>query len=238
MKKCTIVFCLLLGTAFGHQFDKSVLENISVSGNVPKPGNVDLADRSSITIRGALESAGFDVARLKTTKRPYPFAIVYGYIAERTPGIELVLTNENSLSRSLAIEVYTGGSIGVTDFEKESQILDELKKQINSGWEDSPQKSYYRLQQIVSLEEMIVRWKNPERPVTKAALKKAICAGLAAKSSTALHQEISSRISELKAIALENGWDEQHRFVSGQLEDLNAWIPISDPKETPEKLLK
>lgn len=223
MKKCTIVFCLLLGTAFGHSFDKSVLENISVYGNVPKQGNVDLADRSSITVRGALESAGFDVAQLKTTKRPYPFAIVYGYIAERTPDTELVLTNENSLSRSLAIEVYVGGSIRVTDFEKESQLLDELKEQTNSGWEDSPQKSYYRLQQIVSLEEKIARWKNPERAVTKAALKKVICAGLTAQSSTALHQEISRLISELKAVALENGWDEQHKLVSSQLEDLNAW---------------
>jgi hypothetical protein len=219
-----------MNTAFGHTFDKSVLDNISVSGNVPKPGNIDLGNRNSITVKGALESAGFDIAQLKTTKRPYPFAIVFYYIAERTPDTQLDLTNDESLSRSLAIEVEKGGSIVITDFERKIQLLDDLKKHINSGWDDSPQQSFYRLRDIVELENMIRHWKNPERTVPKADLKKEICSGLSPKSKAALNQEISRQISEVKTLALEKFHIEHPKFIAHQLEGLNAWIPDLDSK--------
>jgi hypothetical protein len=230
MRAFAISLCLLFNTAFGHVFDKSVLDNISVSGNVPKPGNIDLANRNSITVKGALESAGFDIAQLKTTNRPYPFAIVFSYIAERTPDTQLDLTDDESLSRSLAIEVDKGGCIVVTDFEKKSQLLDDLKKEINSGWENSPQQSYNRLQDIVELENMTRHWRNPESPVTKAALKKEICSGLSPKSKTALNQEISRQISEVKTLSLEKFYIENPKFIARHLEDLNAWISDLDSK--------
>lgn len=42
MRAFALSLCLLTSTVLGHVFDKSVLDNVSVSGNVPKPGNVDL----------------------------------------------------------------------------------------------------------------------------------------------------------------------------------------------------
>ena len=231
MRAFAISLCLLSNTAFGHIFDKSVLDNVSVSGNVSKPGNVDLGNRNSITVKGALESAGFDIAQLKTSKRPYPFAIAFYYVAERTPDTQLDLTDDESRSRSLATEVVKGGSIAVIDFEKKSQLLNDLKKQINSGWDDSPLLSFNRLHDIVELEKMIRHWKNPERPLTKVGIIKEICLGLSPKSKTALNQEISRQISEMKALALEKFYIENPKFISRNIESLSTWITDSDSKE-------
>ncbi|MEP4077410.1 MAG: hypothetical protein ABJO14_06330 [Haloferula sp.] len=213
-----------MSTVFGHQFDPVILENVGVYGDVPRCGYVELENRYSISIEDALCAAGFDVKKLKTAKRPYPFEIKFFYIADRTPDTVLELSNEGSLRRSLATNVEKGVTIEVTDFERVERDLKGLKDSVNVGWEVDPLESFERLRRIVSLESRVFQWKNPGGSISEEDIKSDLVARLTKQSHGILHEEISRRIAGVEEFALNSRSPIKHVVASSSLRDLNEWV--------------
>ena len=161
MKKIPLFLLCLLQVVTGHLFHPDTLENIAVHGDVPQAGNVELNGKKSLTIGEALKLAGYDIAKLETTERPFPVQVTYSYPAERNPDITLDL--QTQLTKSLQTSVNLGASIQVIDYEAKLKHLEDLEGQLDSNWEDKPEIAFQRLQEVVHLKDLHRQMEAPSK---------------------------------------------------------------------------
>ena len=225
MKTLPLFFLFLLPVVSGHIQPPNLLENIAVNGDVPEAGYVELDGKSELTIAEALELAGYDLARLETSRQPYPVQISYEYIAERNP--EIVLDLATQLQKSLQTSVTLGATIQVIDYELKLKHLEELEGQLDDNWEDEPDLAFQRLQEVVHLRRFLDEWQHPENKKKLSEYKSHYLSKLSFDSMDILKNIVLREIAEMaKEFEEENS---PPRFVRVRINESLSWI---DPENT------
>ena len=224
MNLIPLVCLCLLQVASGHLFFPGAPENISVHGDVPKIGNVELGGKSSLTIAEALGLAGYDVSRFKTSKQPYPFKVSYTYVEERDP--DKILDLRSQLEKSLQTSVNLGASIEVIDYEVKIKQLEELESQLDSNWEDKPKIAFERLQEVVHLSKFIEDWRQPNSEKPLSDFKRHYLNKISLESAEALNKLVLHEIAKIAKHGVEENSPPQ--FVRVMIDESLSWIDPED----------